>query len=70
MRGKYKSYLAVNNELLSNRRNERNEKLNDLQASIEHYDEVNLEKIKAIDRDVSHINGTFWNHAKMINYKK
>ena len=54
-----KSYLAANNELLSKRINELNGKLNDLQATIEHSDEVNLEKFKAIDRDVSHINGTF-----------
>ena len=59
-----KSYLAANNELLSKRINELNGKLNDLQASIEHSDEVKLEKFKAIDRDVSHINGTFRNHAK------
>ena len=41
----------------------RNGKINNLQASIEHSDEVNLEKVKAIDRDVSHINGAFRNHA-------
>ena len=65
-----KSYLAANNELLSKRINELNGKVNDFQASIEHSDEVNLEKFKAIDRDVSHINGTFRNHAKTqtINY--
>ena len=44
----------VCNELLSKKINELNGKLNDLQASIEHSDEVNLEKFKAIDRDVSH----------------
>ena len=59
-----KSYLAVNNELLSKRINEINGKLNDLQASVEHSDEFNLETFKGIDRDVSHINGTFRNHAK------
>ena len=59
-----KSYLAANNELLSKRLNEVNGKLNDLQASIEHSDEVNLEKFKAIDRDASHMNGIFRNHAK------
>ena len=59
-----KSYLAANNELLSKRINELNGKLNDLQASIEHSDEVNLEKFKAIDRDLSHINRTFRNHEK------
>ena len=37
-----KSYLAANNELLNKRINELNGKLNDLQASIEHCDEVNL----------------------------
>ena len=40
-----KSYLAANNELLSKRINELNGKLNDLQASIEHSDEVNLENL-------------------------
>ena len=54
-----KSYLASNSELLSKRINELNGKLSDLQASIEHSDEPDLEKFKAIDRDVSHINGTF-----------
>ena len=58
-----KSYLKANNKLLSKRINELNGKLQDLQASIEHSDEVNLEKVKAIDRDVSHINGAFRNHA-------
>ena len=56
-----KSYLAINNELLSKKINEINGKLNVLQASIEHSDEVNLEKFKAIDRDVSHIK---WNLSK------
>ena len=59
-----KSYLAAKNELLSKRINELNGKLSDLQASIEHFHEVNLEKFKAIDRDVSHINGTFRSHAE------
>ena len=55
-----KRYLATDNELLSKRINELNgKKLNDLQASIEHSDKVNLERFKVIDRDVSHINGTF-----------
>ena len=49
-----KSYLAANNELLSKRINELNGKLNDLQASIEHSDEVNLEKVKATERYKSH----------------
>ena len=35
-----------------------------LQNTTEHSRKVNLEKFKAIDRDVSHINGTFKNHAK------
>ena len=39
-----KSYLAGNNELLSKRINELNGKLIDLQASIEHSDQVNMEK--------------------------
>ena len=39
-----KSYLVGNNELLSKRINELNGKLIDLQASIEHPDQVNLEK--------------------------
>ena len=67
-----KSYLAANNELLSKRINKLNGKLNDLQASIEHSDEVNQEKFKAIDGDVSHINGTFRNYAKTqrINFTK
>ena len=59
-----KSYLAANNELLSKRLNEVNGKLNDLQVSIEHSDEVNLEKFKATDRDASDINGIFRNHAR------
>ena len=59
-----KRYLAANSQLLSKRINELNGKLSDLQASIEHFDEVNLEKFKAIDRDVSHINGTFRSHAE------
>ena len=59
-----KSYLAANNELLNKRINELNGKLNDLQVSLEHSGEVNLEKFKAIDRDVSHINETFRIHAK------
>ena len=54
-----KSCLASNNELLSKRINELNGKLNDLQTSVEHFDKVNLEKFKSIDRDVIHINGTF-----------
>ena len=54
-----KSYLAVKNELLSKRANELNEKLSDLQPSMEQSGEVNLEKFKAIDRDASHINETF-----------
>ena len=59
-----KRYLAASNRLLSKRMNELNGKLNDLQANIEHSDDINLEKCKAIDRDVSQMNGTFWNHAK------
>ena len=55
-----KIYLAANNEFLSKRVNELNGKLNDFQASIE----VNWEKFKELDRDVSHINGTFENRAK------
>ena len=55
-----KIYLAANNEFLSKRVNELNGKLNDFQASIE----VNREKFKELDRDVSHINGTFENRAK------
>ena len=46
--GKYqeniKSYLAANNQILSKRINKLNGKINDLQASIEHSDEVNMEK--------------------------
>ena len=41
--------------------------VNPIIFSIEHSDEVNLEKFKAIDRNVSHINGLFWNHAKNKN---
>ena len=59
-----KSYLAANNELFSRRLNELDGKLGGLQASMEHSDEVILEKFKAIVRDVSHMNGTFRNHAK------
>ena len=59
-----KSYLAANNELLSKRVNELDGNLNDLHASIEHSDKVNLEKFKAIDGDLCHINRTFRNHAK------
>ena len=59
-----KSYLAADNELLSKKVNELNGKLNDLPASIEHTDKVNLENFKAIDRYLSHVNGTFRNHAK------
>ena len=55
-----KIYLAANNEFLSKRVNELNGKLNDFQASIE----VNREKFKELDRNVSHINGTFENRAK------
>ena len=58
------SYLAANNELLSKTINELNDKHNDLHASIEHSGKANLEKFKAIYRDVSDINGTFRNHAK------
>ena len=65
-----KSYLAANNELLSKRLNEVNGKLNDLQVSIEHSDKVNLEKFKATDRDASHINGIFRNHAKNTRNKR
>ena len=54
----------MQHEFLSKRINELNGKYNDLQASREHSDEVNLEKYKAIDRDVSHINGTSWNHTR------
>ena len=54
----------MQHEFLSKRINELNGKFNDLQASREHSDEVNLEKYKAIDRDVSHVNGTSWNHAR------
>ena len=64
-----KSYLAVNNELLSKTINELNGKLKNLQAIIEHPDEVNLEKFKAIDRDVNHINGTFRNHGKNTDHQ-
>ena len=56
-----KSYLAANNELLSKRMNELNGKPND---SIEHPDQVNLEKFKAMDRDVIHVNANFRNHEK------
>ena len=48
----------MQHEFLSKRINELNGKFNDLQASREHSDEVNLEKYKAIDRGVSHVNGT------------
>ena len=41
--------------------------VNPIIFSIEHSDEVNLEEFKAIDRNVSHINGPFWNHAKNKN---
>ena len=46
---KIKIHLAANNGLLSKRINELNGKVNDLQASIESYDEVNLVKFKVID---------------------
>ena len=59
-----KIYLAANDELSSKRINELNGALSDLQVSIEHSDEVNMENFKAIDRDVSYISGTFRNHAK------
>ena len=59
-----KRYLEANNELLSKRITELNGKLNNLQASIEHFDKFNLEMFKAIHREVSHMNGTFGNHAK------
>ena len=62
---KIKIHLAANNGLLSKRINELNGKVNDLQASIESYDEVNLVKFKVIDWVVSRrMNGTFRNHAK------
>ena len=41
--------------------------VNPIIFSIEHSDEVNLEEFKAIDRNVSHINGPFWNHTKNKN---
>ena len=52
--------------------NELNGKPNDLQASIEHPDQVNLGKFKAMDRDVSHVNANFRNHGKRppIIYRK
>ena len=56
IQGKYITYLAANNELLSKRVKELNGQLNDLQASIEHSDEVNLEIFKVTDRDVCYIN--------------
>ena len=59
-----KRYLEANNELLSKRITELNGKLKNLQTSIEHFDKVNLEMFKAIHREVSHMNGTFGNHAK------
>ena len=40
-----KSYPAASNELLSKRMNELNDKLNDLQASIEHSNKVNAKSI-------------------------
>ena len=58
------SYLAAKNEFFSKRINELNGKFNALWAGIEHSGKVKLENLKAIDRDVSHINGTFWIHAK------
>ena len=53
------SYLAAKNEFFSKRINELNGKFNALWAGIEHSGKVKLENLKAIDRDVSHINGTF-----------
>lgn len=53
------SYLASKNEFFSKRINKLNGKFNALQAGIEHSGKVKLEKLKAIDRNVSHINGTF-----------
>ena len=41
--------------------------VNPIIFSIEHSDEVNLEEFKVIDRNVSHINGPFWNYAKNKN---
>ena len=52
------SYLASKNEFFSKRINKLNGKFNALQAGIEHSGKVKLEKLKAIDRNVSHINGT------------
>ena len=59
-----KIYLAANNQFLSKSVNELSGKLNDFQASIEHSHKVNREKFKALDRDASHIHGTFENRAK------
>ena len=53
------SYLAAKNEFFSKRINKLNDKFNALRARTEHSGKVKLEKLKAIDRDVSHINGTF-----------
>ena len=65
-----KSYLAATNKLLSQRIDELNGKLTDFQVSIEQSGEVILEKVKAIDRDMSHINANFKNEAKTIIYTK
>ena len=54
----------MNNEFLSSRIVDLNGKRSDLQATIEHSDEINLEKFEAIDRNVSQINSTFRNHDK------
>ena len=59
-----KRYLEANNELLTKTITELNGKLNNLQTSTEHFDKVNLEMFKAIHREVSHMSGTFGNHAK------
>ena len=62
-----KSYLAAKNDLLSKKINELNDKLSNLQSSREYSDKKNLQKFKAIDRNVSHINGTFQNHANITD---
>ena len=51
-----KSYLVANNEILCKKINEPIGKLDDLQTSVKHSDEV--------DRNVSHINWFFRNRAK------
>ena len=44
--------------------NKLNGKLNDLQASVEYSDKVNLKKYKVSDINVSHINENFRKHVE------